>query len=104
MLVASVPTTPSVDANPHHLRDFTESGFRTMMSELGLEEIDVLRQVQPFSPLPLLARTEKRASEIRPGLPAYYLRNPRALLLRLAATLRYGFTNRYVTLALRSPA
>ncbi len=39
VLVASVPTTPSVDLNPHHLHDFTESEFRKMGARNGLVEI-----------------------------------------------------------------
>ena len=48
VLVASVPTTPSVDVNPHHLQDFTESSFRHLFAQRPLAERAHLRQVQPF--------------------------------------------------------
>src|SRR5262249_44064558 len=44
VLVGSVPTTPSVDVNPHHLHDFTERSFRALIERHGLYELDCLRQ------------------------------------------------------------
>ncbi len=41
VLVASVPVTPSVDANPHHLHDFTARQFRGMFA--GFDEIAAFR-------------------------------------------------------------
>src|SRR5262245_7458899 len=32
VLIASVPTTPSMDVNPYHLHDFTESSFCSMVT------------------------------------------------------------------------
>jgi SAM-dependent methyltransferase len=103
VLVASVPTTPSVDLNPHHRHDFSEASFRRLFRSLGLVEIDCLRQVQPVRPAAVLRRREARMGELRRGLPAWYARHPAALARRLAATLRYGFCNRYITIAWRSP-
>lgn len=102
VLIASVPSTPSVDANPHHLQDFTERSFRGLFAGRGLREVDHFVQDQPYSLPAVLGRSERRLQELRPNLPAYYARHPRALLCRLAATLRHGFKNRYLTLALRS--
>src|SRR5262249_61299080 len=48
MLVASVPTTPSVDANPHHLHDFSARSFRRLLAPHGLGERDALVQEQPW--------------------------------------------------------
>jgi len=98
VFVASVPTTPSVDVNPHHLRDFTEASFRRLMEPHGLTEKDHLRQTQPVSVKSLLTRSESRMRDMRRNLPAYYLRHPGALANRLWATVRYGFTNRYITI------
>jgi SAM-dependent methyltransferase len=104
VLVASVPTTPSVDANPHHLHDFSERSFRRLLAPHGLVERDALAQDQPFELGRILARGEPRLGGLRRGLPAWYARHPGALARRIAATLRYGFRNRYLTLALQAPA
>ena len=95
--VASVPVTPSVDVNPFHLHDFTEKTFRDMFLSRGFKEITSMIQVQPYNPVPLLARKEKRASTIRPKLLKYYMQNPTKLALRLWTSVRYGFENRYLT-------
>ncbi len=101
VLVASVPTTPSVDVNPHHLHDFTERSFSALVARHHLAEIARLRQVQRFAPVAILRRTEARTADLRPNLLGYYASHPRAALHRALATLRYGFTNRYVTIAWR---
>ncbi|MCP5057783.1 MAG: class I SAM-dependent methyltransferase [bacterium] len=103
LLVASVPTTPSVDANPHHLHDFTEKSFRSLFEPAGLKEVARLPQVQPFELGGILKRSEVRHSEIRPHLLRYYATHPSAALRRIYATLRFGFTNRYLTIAWRAP-
>lgn len=100
VLVASVPTTPSVDGNPHHLHDFTERSFRALFAGRGLRELDAFVQEQPFSPAAVVMRSERRMQEVRRNLPAWYLAHPGSLLRRIASTLRYGFRNRYLTLAL----
>ena len=102
VLVASVPTTPSVDANPHHLHDFTERSFRRLFATHGLRQVDELLQVQPIPLSSLLRGDERRMKEVRSNLPAYYARHPGALLRRGLATLRYGFANRYLTAAWRA--
>jgi SAM-dependent methyltransferase len=102
-LVASVPSTPSVDANPHHLRDFTEESFRALFRPRGLREIACLRIAQPFAPLRILRHQEARAVGLRRNLGSYYMSNPRSLFRRLGATVRYGFENRYVTIAWEKP-
>ena len=100
-LITSVPTTPSVDVNPHHLHDFTEASFRAMVSRYGVTEIDNLVQVQKYNLFAVLSRSEKRMSTMREGLAGYYLLHPRAAVRRLAATMKHGFTNRYLTIAWR---
>jgi 2-polyprenyl-3-methyl-5-hydroxy-6-metoxy-1,4-benzoquinol methylase len=99
VLIASVPTTPSVDANPHHQHDFTERSFRRMFEGADLVETAALRQVQHFRLMPLLTRNEQRARDLRPNLLAYYVTHPGSLAKRIAATLRYGLQNRYMTIA-----
>ena len=66
-------------------------------------EVDVLRQIQPVSLLSVLRRIETRMGDLRPNLPGYYARHPGALLRRIGATLRYGFSNRYLTVAAERP-
>ena len=102
-LIASVPVTPSVDANPHHRTDFSPSSFRGLGRAHGLDIVAELGQVQPFSPIAVLGRRERRSQGLRPQLLAYYAAHPSALLRRIGATLRYGFTNRYLTVAWRKP-
>ena len=99
VLVASVPTTPSVDVNPHHLHDFTERSFRRLFAQQPLEERACLRQVQPFGITSTLKRGEARLAELRPNLPRYYAMHPGAALRRLASTVRFGFVNCYITIA-----
>jgi SAM-dependent methyltransferase len=103
ILVASVPTTPSVDANPHHLHDFSERSFRRLLAPHRLVERDALVQDQPFAPAAILARREPRLRRVRRGLPSWYARHPDALLRRIAATLRHGFKNRYLTVVWQAP-
>ncbi|RMH36884.1 MAG: class I SAM-dependent methyltransferase [Nitrospirae bacterium] len=101
VLIGSVPTSFTTDANPHHRSDFTERQFRALVEPCGFSVIAILRQVQPFNPLSVLQRKERRLQDLRPRLGQYYITHPRALLGRLWSTLRFGFTNRYVTIAWR---
>jgi SAM-dependent methyltransferase len=101
VIVASVPTTPSADVNPHHLHDFSEGSFRQLFGRRGLCEEDALVQVQPFSLGSAFRRDEARMRDLRPRLGAWYLRHPGSLLRRVGATLRYGLENRYLTVAWR---
>lgn len=103
ILVASVPVTPSVDANPHHRTDFSTASFRVLGARAGLLPIAEFRQVQPFSPVRILTRTERRAKDLRPGLMGYYLRHPLGAWRRALATIRYGFNNHYLTVAWQKP-
>jgi 2-polyprenyl-3-methyl-5-hydroxy-6-metoxy-1,4-benzoquinol methylase len=101
VLIASVPTTPSVDVNPYHLHDFTARSFRAMGARHQLREIDQLVQIQPFGVFDVMSRREPRMNDMRANLLSYYVTHPRAVVTRMLATLRYGFTNRYLTLAWR---
>lgn len=101
VFVASVPTTPSVDVNPHHRHDFSERSFRDLVGNHGLQEVDCLRQVQPVSVGAVARRSEARMQDLRPNLLAWYATHPGSFFRRVAATLRYGFSNRYLTVAWR---
>ncbi|MCJ7694026.1 MAG: class I SAM-dependent methyltransferase [Anaerolineaceae bacterium] len=97
VIIASVPTTPSMDVIPYHLHDFTEHSYRKMMTIHGLKEIYCLRQIQSFKPDQILKREESRMKDLRTDLLKYYFKKPMALVKRLWSTIRYGFTNRYLT-------
>lgn len=96
-LVASVPVTPSVDANPHHRSNFSIRSFRRMGDAFPLKYLASLDQVQPFSPIAVAMRRETRAAGLRRNLARFYLENPSHLFLRLGSILRDGFVNKYVT-------
>ena len=95
--MASVPTTPSVDLNPHHLHDFTAKSFREMGARHGLREKASLPQVQRVNPLDVASRRRFKRSNLRPNLPAWYAGHPGALVRRIGSTLRFGFANHYLT-------
>lgn len=101
VLVASVPVTPSVDANPHHRTDFTEASFFRLGAAAGFSRLAFLRQEQPYSLFRIVTRQEERTRDMRQGLLGYYIRHPASAVRRLVSTLRYGFTNRYLTVAWR---
>ncbi len=104
ILVASVPTTPSVDLNPHHLHDFTAASFRASLRARGAIELDQLTQIQPVDVWALLRRRERRMGDLRQNLPLYYLTHPGSLLRRVGATLTHGFANHYLTIASQGPS
>jgi len=101
--IGSVPTTPTTDVIPFHLHDFTPASFRELVARSGLVEEDALLQHQRFHPLRLLLRREARARDLRGNLLGYYRKHPGKLVARVVSTLRYGFENRYLTLACRKP-
>ncbi len=99
ILIGSVPVTPSVDANPHHLSDFTERSFRKMFTKLGFEEIIAFPQVQSYSPFNIVTRKEKRMKQMRHNLLQYYITHPQSLGKRIFSIFTDGFNNRYLTIA-----
>ena len=105
LLISSVPTTPSVDVNPHHRHDFSERSFRRLVAGRAprLREVAALRQAQPVSVVRVLRRSERRMGDLRASLPHYYLAHPGAFARRVLATLRFGFSNRYLTVVWRMP-
>ncbi len=102
-LVASVPTTPSVDLNPHHLHDFSPASFAAFGARHGLREVDRLHQVQRLSLTSAWRGRRFTKEKVRANLPGYYLSHPAALGRRIATTLRHGFVNHYLTIAWEDP-
>ncbi|HTY18189.1 MAG TPA: class I SAM-dependent methyltransferase [Myxococcota bacterium] len=99
VLVASVPTTPSVDLNPHHRHDFSERSFRALGARQRLRERDALRQVQRVALASGWRGRRFRRAQLRANLPSWYLAHPDSLLRRIGSTLRHGFANHYLTVA-----
>lgn len=93
--IASAPVTPSMDANPYHLHDFTISSFKKMFREAGMKEIDSFIQVQRYNPLPLIQRKEKRSEDLRKNVLRFYLDHPGKFFSRLSSIVRDGFANKY---------
>jgi len=98
-LIASVPVTPSVDANPHHKSNFTVATFQRLAAPHALKLLGRLDQTQPFNPVALARKTEPRAHGMRRGMTRFYIEHPSHFFLRLWSTLADGFVNKYVTLA-----
>jgi 2-polyprenyl-3-methyl-5-hydroxy-6-metoxy-1,4-benzoquinol methylase len=99
LFIGSVPVTPSMDANPHHLHDFTVRSFRGLLTTHRLIEFDSLNQVQTYSPLAVMTRAEKRMQSLRSNIWAYYCRHPQKAALRFKSILIDGFKNKYLTIA-----
>jgi SAM-dependent methyltransferase len=101
LFIASVPVTPSMDANPHHLHDFSARSFRKLLASHDFIELDSLEQVQTYSPLAVITKTEDRMQAMRSNVWGYYWRQPRKALLRIQSILTEGFKNKYLTIASR---
>lgn len=101
-LIVSAPVTPSVDANPYHVNDFTSNSFRKRFSQYGFVEVDCQEQKQPYS-LKEISGKQGMASKTRKGLLNYYLLHPVKLFLRLRSLLIDGFNNKYLVLVLKKP-
>ncbi|MFL6727942.1 MAG: class I SAM-dependent methyltransferase [Sphingomicrobium sp.] len=100
-LIASVPVTPSVDVNPYHLHDFTQSSFRRMLEKRGFIELDSFLQRQPYRPLKIATRSETRLADMRRNLVGYYATHPLAAIKRAHSTVVDGFCNKYLACAWR---
>ncbi len=97
--IASVPITPSMDANPYHLHDFTIRRFKKMFTDAGMKEIDSIIQQQPYSIFSIMKKEEERSKDLRKNIAGYYMRHPGKLLLRFKSLLRDGWNNKYIVTA-----
>jgi 2-polyprenyl-3-methyl-5-hydroxy-6-metoxy-1,4-benzoquinol methylase len=97
MLIASVPITPSVDANPHHVTDFSAKSFQRLLSEAGFSITDKFLQIQKYKAGSILMRKEKRAKSIRTNLGQWYASHPSKLWLRIWSLMIDGCVNKYMT-------
>ena len=94
--IASVPITPSMDANPYHLHDFSIKSFKKLFTISGFKEIDAFTQVQRYNPFLIMRRNKKGSRMLRRNILKYYLKNPNKLLLRLRSIVLDGFCNKYL--------
>jgi 2-polyprenyl-3-methyl-5-hydroxy-6-metoxy-1,4-benzoquinol methylase len=94
--VASVPITPSMDANPYHLQDFSVKRFTRMFTKTGFRVLNSYIQVQPFAPFSVIGRKEQRSEQLRKNIMGYYLTHPDKFFLRVKSILLDGFTNKYM--------
>lgn len=99
-LIVSAPVTPSVDANPYHVNDFTKRSFRKLFSDAGFVEVSSLLQKQPYS-FKEISGKQGVAGKTRKNLMKYYLSHPGKLMLRLRSLLVDGFNNKYLVLVLK---
>jgi len=94
--IASVPVTPSVDINPFHLHDFTQTSFRRLFQKRGFTELEFLLQKQPYRPTRMATQESRLKSML-----AYYAVHPQAAFKRLYSTAVDGFCNKYLACAWR---
>lgn len=96
-LIASVPVTPSVDANPHHKSNFSARTFYDLGNTHNLKYLDSFSQIQRFNPFAVLTRREQRTQDLRRNILGFYWHNPSHLYERLLSILKDGFANKYLT-------
>lgn len=94
--IVSVPITPSMDANPYHLNDFTRASLIKLFKEAGLTLIDSFVQIQSYKLFSVLNKKEERSKDLRKGIMRYYLQHPSKFFLRISSLLMDGFNNKYL--------
>jgi SAM-dependent methyltransferase len=105
-VIASVPITPTLDGNPHHLHDFSQASFLALFSSHGLRPDKQFEQIQWWQFKGLFVKRpvkQHRSEGVGNAVLQYYRKHPAYLLLRLRSMLRYGFSNRYLTCNFRAP-
>jgi hypothetical protein len=101
MLIASVPTTVSTDANPHHLADFTRRSWQRIVRAAGFEPFDELLQVQRLSLGDAMGANKISRLRVRRDLIRFYLRRPGVALRRAVLTITRGLMNEYLVIVAR---
>jgi ubiquinone/menaquinone biosynthesis C-methylase UbiE len=109
-VIASVPITPTLDGNPHHLHDFSKRSFYALFRQQGLHASQHLEQIQWWQFKGLFSKQvdqhkQHRSEGVGNAVLLYYRKRPLYLFSRLYSMLRYGFSNRYLTCVFtRQPA
>ena len=99
--VFSVPVSPTIDINPHHLTDFSRKSILKLLAKCGFEPIDEFEQLQEVTLGGLLKQNSYRTNRKRSSMLRFYLANPSSLVRRLVSCVRDGFSTRYLTVAVR---
>ncbi len=99
IFIASVPVTPSTDANPYHLHDFTSKKLKNFLKNHDLTIIEKIQQCQVFNPHKIKKNMQSSGRELRKNLSFYYMKNPKKFVQRILSTLRFGFVNLYDVVA-----
>ena len=100
VMIASVPTTPTIDGNPFHLHDFTVSSFYQLFSNSSYYPITNFEQIQDWEFKGIFSKKHSkinRSQGVGRYVIKYYLKHPTALFRRLNAMLFKGLNNRYLT-------
>jgi SAM-dependent methyltransferase len=101
-VIASVPITPTLDGNPHHLHDFSRRSFFQLFRQHGLLPQRNFEQIQWWQFKGLFSKQadqhkQHRSSGVGNAVVNYYRRHPLYVFARIGSMLRYGFSNRYLT-------
>ena len=94
--MVSVPVTPSMDANPYHLHDFSVNAFKEIFFQEGFRELSSFIQIQSYNPISILSRKGQRTKDIRRNIFSFYWNNPGKFFSRLRSLLADGFNNKYL--------
>lgn len=93
--IVSAPITPSMDANPYHLQDFSTRSLTKLFSDAGFTLVASFTQKQVYNPLLILARKGERLKDTRQNLLAFYWNHPDKFIARIKSVLLDGFSNKY---------
>ena len=100
IMIASVPTTPTVDGNPHHLHDFTVASFYRLFSASNYQPGETFEQIQDWEFKGLFSKKESqenRSQGVARNVIKHYIKKPSALFFRVYSMLTKGLNNRYLT-------
>ncbi|GLR73447.1 class I SAM-dependent methyltransferase [Aliivibrio sifiae] len=100
VMIASVPTTPTVDGNPHHLHDFTVASFYRLFSASNYQPNETFEQIQYWEFKGLFSKKESkenRSQGVGRNIVKHYVKKPSALFFRVHSILTKGLNNRYLT-------
>ena len=99
-MIASVPTSPTADGNPHHLHDFTVKSFFQLFSPDGYFFQASYEQIQPWDFSGLLSKKQSsgtRSEGVALNVLRHYQKKPFALFSRISSLFTNGLNNRYLT-------
>ncbi|MUK26878.1 class I SAM-dependent methyltransferase [Aliivibrio fischeri] len=100
IMIASVPTTPTVDGNPHHLHDFTVDSFYQLFAASNYQAYETFEQIQYWEFKGLFSKKESkenRSQGVGRNIVKHYIQKPSALFYRMHSIITKGLNNRYLT-------